>query len=131
MDPAHFDDPVDLRFGNDLKRSVWMNLASRPARKAKTPRRTATPAQEEDDPLADLRKRERDLLNDKNMKEAELKADYEARLAEFEEDYEMREAELEQQKLEFEKKLIQERQMEIEVEQEDKMAHRVPRKSRK
>lgn len=98
LEPATFDDPVDLRFGNDLKKRTLMNLATKPSRKSKTPRRRAhaqTPI-DEDDPLADLRQRERDLLNDKEMKEAELKADYEARLAEFEQDYEVRESELEQ-----------------------------------
>ena len=120
-------EPV-FNFINDRPIVAGLNLAHRPhnARKGhKKGKRHQPTDQAPLDPMTDIKRRERFLQKERFAREQELQREYEQRLQEFELDFQERERELEKEKLYQERRLIAEREHELELErQEARRRHR-------
>ena len=96
--------PSPIHTFNEMP-SLYQNLVSR-----QVPNVGTNP-----DPLADIKRREREIEKERDYREHELRMEYEKRLEEFEADYRIKEQELEKEKLSQEKRLIAEREREIDA----------------
>ena len=101
-----FDD-TEFGFGEDQP-FVGLNLAQKP-----------TPEPDTKDPMADIKRRERDLQSERLARESELKRDFEKRLEEYELDFQQKENELEKEKLVQERRMIAEREDQLDLENQE------------